>query len=73
MSVTAVVHQIYLPATQLDLKRIAAKFGLTDVHTAGCPSDPQIVASRTETTYLSEIIRTLRAAIDAHMAELPTV
>lgn len=58
----AVTTQIYQPATQLDIVRVAREYGITDVFTAGNPSDPNVVAKRTTATYLSEVLRTLRAA-----------
>lgn len=58
----AVTTQIYQPATQLDIVRVAKDYGITDVFTAGNPSDPNVVAKRTTATYLSEVLRTLRAA-----------
>lgn len=58
----AVTTQIYQPATQLDIVRVAKEYGITDVFTAGNPSDPNVIAKRTTATYLSEVLRTLRAA-----------
>ncbi len=67
--VAAVTTQIYQAATELDLARIAKKFGITETYTAGNPSDSEIVKARTQTTYLSEIIRTLKAAALATQKE----
>lgn len=61
--IATVTTQIYQPATALDTMRIAEQFGL-DGFTAGNPSDPNIVAKRTPATYLSEVLRTTRAAHD---------
>lgn len=58
----AVTTQIYQVSTELDLARIAKRFGITETFTAGNPSDPAIVAKRTPATYLSEDTRTLKAA-----------
>jgi hypothetical protein len=60
--IAAVTTQIYQPATTLDLARVARRFGASETFTAGNPSDPKIVAKRTPATYLSEVLRTLRAA-----------
>jgi hypothetical protein len=60
--VGAVTTQIYQVSTGLDLARIAKEFGIKDTFAAGCPSDPNAVARRTPATYISEILRTLRAA-----------
>lgn len=58
----AVTTQIYQVSTELDLARIAKRFGIKETFTAGNPSDPLIVAKRTPATYLSEDLRTLKAA-----------
>lgn len=63
--VAAITTQIYQASTELDLARIAKKFGITETFTAGNPSDPNVVAKRTPATYLSEVLRTLRAAVHA--------
>lgn len=67
--VAAVTTQIYQTSTELDLARMAQKFGITETATAGNPSDPNIVAKRTPSTYLSEILRTLRASVNAVQAD----
>ena len=61
--VAVVTTQIYKMAAGLDLARVANKFGISLTTAAGNPSDPAIVAKRTTATYLSEVLRTLRAAI----------
>jgi len=61
-SVAAVTTQIYQASTERDLDRVAAQFGIDATFTAGNPSDPNVVANRTPATYLSEVLRTLRAA-----------
>lgn len=61
--IAAVTTQIYQVSTRMDLERVAKKFGITDVYVAGNPSDPELVARRTPSTYLSEIVRTLKAAV----------
>ncbi len=61
-SVAAVTTQIYQTSTALDLRRVAKKYGITDTYVAGNPSNPEIVAARTPATYLTEVLRTLRAA-----------
>jgi hypothetical protein len=58
----AVTTQIYQPFTAIEVAAAAKRFGVTDTFVAGNPSDPEIVARRTPATYLSEILRTLRAA-----------
>lgn len=58
----AVTHQIYRPATVLDVARAAEQLGITETFVAGAPSDPRVVAGRTADTYRAEILRTLRAA-----------
>lgn len=60
--VAAVTTQIYQASTELDLARVASKFGITETFTAGNPSDPKIVGARKPATYLSEVLRTLKAA-----------
>jgi hypothetical protein len=67
--VAAVTTQIYQPFTSLDLARAASEFGATETFTAGNPSDSNVVARRTPATYLSEILRTLKAATHAFQAE----
>lgn len=61
--IAAVTTQIYQPATELDTARVAEEFDLYGL-AAGNPSDPNIVARRTPATYLSEVLRTTRAAHD---------
>jgi hypothetical protein len=58
----AVTTQIYQAATELDLARVAKRYGISETFTAGNPSDPNIVAKRTPATYISEVLRTLKAA-----------
>jgi hypothetical protein len=65
-SIGAVTTQIYQTATSFDVARAAKEFGVAATLTAGNPSDPNIVAKRTPATYLSEILRTLKAAAMAH-------
>lgn len=67
--IAAVTTQIYQASTELDLARVAKEFGITNTFTAGNPSDPKIIEARTPATYLSEVIRTLRAATLALQAE----
>jgi len=62
--IAAVTTQIYQTSTQRDLDRVARQFGANETFTAGNPSDPKIVANRKPATYLSEVLRTLRAAIN---------
>ncbi len=62
--VAAVTTQIYQASTERDLDRVAKQFGVTETFTAGNPSDPNVVAKRTPATYLSEVLRTLRAAVN---------
>lgn len=64
-NVAAVTTQIYQASTELDLARVAKKFGAAETFTAGNPSDPNVVAKRTPATYLSEVLRTLKAATNA--------
>lgn len=63
--VGVVTTQIYQASTELDLARIAKRFGITETQTAGNPSDPKVIEARTPATYLSEVCRTLRAAASA--------
>lgn len=67
-SVTASTNQMYALSTSMDLQRIAGQYGITDVHVAGCPSTEAAMAQRKPETYHSEILRTLRAALDAYEA-----
>ncbi len=67
--VAAVTTQIYQASTELDLARVAKQFGVSEAYTAGNPSDPNVVAKRTPATYLSEVLRTLKAAANAAQAE----
>lgn len=57
----AVTTQIYQRFTELDLRTIGRQHGFRTA-VAGNPSDLSIVAARTPSTYLSEELRTLRAA-----------
>ncbi len=56
-----VTTQIYQSSTGRDFARVAEQFGVTETFTAGNPSDPNVVANRKPATYLSEVLRTLRA------------
>jgi hypothetical protein len=67
--VAAITTQIYQASTELDLARVAKKFGVSETFTAGNPSDPNVVAKRTPATYLSEVLRTLKAAAIAAQSE----
>lgn len=67
--VAAVTTQIYQTSTELDLDRVAKQFGVAETFTAGNPSDPNVVAKRTPATYMSEVLRTLKAATNATVAE----
>lgn len=61
--IAAVTTQIYQVSTGIDLSRVAKEKGVTvPTFTAGNPSDPEVMAKRTIATYLSENLRTLRAA-----------
>ena len=60
-----VTTQIYQAFTQCDAERVARDYEGVTVQVGGNPSDPEIVAKRTPSTYLSEVIRTLRAASQA--------
>lgn len=70
--VAAVTTQIYQSSTARDLDRVAAKFGITETAAAGNPSDPSVVAKRTPAVYLSEVLRTLRAAVNDSEATTQT-
>ena len=67
--IAAVTTQIYQVSTQMDLERVAKKFGITDVFVAGNPSDPEMIARRSPATYLTEIVRTLKAATQLVLSE----
>jgi hypothetical protein len=64
-SIGAVTTQIYQTATSFDVARAAEKFGVARTFVGGNPSNPKIVAKRTPATYLSEVLRTLKAAAQA--------
>jgi len=70
--VATVTTQIYQSSTQLDLDRVAKQFGVNETFTAGNPSDPNVVAKRTPATYLSEVLRTLRAVVNDFEAKKNT-
>ena len=61
--VGVVTTQIYRASAELDLMSIAKELGVDVIMAAGNPSDPAIAAKRTTATYLSEVLRTLRAAV----------
>lgn len=63
--VAAVTTQIYQASTELDLDRVAKQFGVAETFTAGNPSDPKVIEARKPATYLSEVLRTLKAATNA--------
>jgi hypothetical protein len=63
--VAAVTTQIYQESTELDLARVAQKFGITKSEAAGIPSPAKTIEGRTPATYLSEVVRTLKAAVNA--------
>jgi hypothetical protein len=67
--VAAITTQIYQASTEIDLDRVAKQFGVAETFTAGNPSDPNVVAKRTPATYLSEVLRTLKAATNAAQTE----
>lgn len=67
--VAAVTTQIYQESTELDLARVARQFGVSETFAAGNPSDPKVVEARKPATYLSEILRTLKAANNGTVAE----
>jgi len=69
LRVGVVTTQIYQASTELDLARVAREFGITETFTAGNPSDSEIIAKRTPATYMSEILRTLRAALNTAEVE----
>jgi hypothetical protein len=69
MRLGAVTTQIYQPFTSIDVARVAKTYGIEQTFVAGNPSDPNIVAKRTPATYLSEVLRTLRAASESQAAE----
>lgn len=64
--VASITTQIYQESTALDLARVAKRFGITETHTAGIPSPAETIESRTPATYKSEVIRTLKAAVNAY-------
>jgi hypothetical protein len=64
-AVAAITTQIYRRSTQLDLARIARRHGITRTDVAGNPSAPAAIAKRTNGTYHSENLRTLKAATNA--------
>ncbi|MDO8444132.1 MAG: hypothetical protein Q7S80_01340 [bacterium] len=67
--IAVVTTQIYTLATELDLARVLNKLRIRAHRmVAGTPSDPETFAKRTTATYLSEVIRTLRAAALAAQA-----
>jgi len=65
----AITTQIYRASTELDIARVAKKYGIEQTFAAGTLSDPEIIAKRTPATYLSEIVRTLKAATLAYEEE----
>lgn len=67
--VAAVTTQIYQSSTELDLARVAKQFGISETFTAGNPSAPKVIEARTPATYLSEVLRTLKAATLAAQTE----
>lgn len=69
-SVAAVTTQIYQTSTTMDLERVARRYGITTKHVAGNPSDLNIIRARTPATYLTEILRTLKAATLAAQKEI---
>lgn len=67
--IAVITTQIYQASTEIDLARVAKDFGITETFTAGNPSDPNIVAKRTTATYLSEVLRALKAATNGVKAQ----
>lgn len=67
--VAAITTQIYQASTELDLARVAKKFGITETATAGIPSPAKTVEGRSTATYLSEIVRTLKAVSNSLVAQ----
>jgi len=65
----AITTQIYRASTELDIARVAKKYGIEQTFAAGTLSDTEIIAKRTPATYLSEIVRTLKAATLAYEEE----
>ena len=70
LRIAAVTTQIYQLATEIDLVRVVTQLGVNAsiMMASGCPSDPAVIAKRTTATYLSEVLRTLRAAALAAQA-----
>lgn len=66
----AVTTQIYQASTELDLARVAKRFGVSQTFVAGNPSPAKTIEARTPATYMSEVLRTLRAAVLASQDRL---
>jgi hypothetical protein len=60
-----VTTALYVPFKTHDSLSVAKRYDVT-VYLVGVPSRPEIVASRTPKTYISEIARTLKAAAHHH-------
>ena len=58
----AVTTEIYRKATEMDMRFVARVMGIPRIAVAGNPSDQAIVDRRTPSTYLAEVVRTMRSA-----------
>lgn len=67
--IMVVTTQRYAQSALLDLDRVGRKFSYTNSSAAGSPANPTVVANSTPATYLSEVLRTLRAAV-LHATEI---
>jgi hypothetical protein len=59
-----VTTQIYQPFTGFDVERVAHKFGVHRTAVGGNPSAQKTIDGRSLETYLTEVIKTLRAMAD---------
>lgn len=67
--VAVVTTQIYSAAAAVDLARFKKKFGLGEPGVAASPSDKEVIDARSISTYLSEVVRTIRTAAEAINAQ----
>ena len=62
ISIAAVTTQIYRWSLDLDLRRIAARYGIGRTFVAGNASNREVIAKRSLETYITENLRNIRAA-----------
>ena len=67
---TIITNPIYVAYTEQEGMRAAEQRGISTVHVAGAPTSHEVMQRRTVLTYMTEITRTMRAALLRQQAQL---